>query len=281
MLCKIGNVEVWRLLEMNDPFMSPESLFPNAGPKVAQVIEAAAPGSVDAASGKLIIPVQGFVLKSPEAVMLVDACVGNHKNNGYGGWAQRDDGRFMAGLAAAGTVPEEVDIVVLTHLHPDHVGWNTRLEDGAWVPSFPNARYLLPGADVEMHEAHPNPMFAESVRPVLHAGQAEQITAPCQVSEAIDLIATPGHSPGHCSVRIRSDGQELVLIGDALHMTAQIAHPEWQFKFDEDPAQAVASRQSLLQAVSASGARVIGSHFQLPSIGRVEAVEGGFRWCPD
>jgi len=278
MLLKIGDVEVWRLLDMNGPFMSPHSLFPNAGPEVAAEIARDAPGSIEAATGKLIIPIQGFLLKTPRHVVLVDACVGNHKNNGYAGWAHRDDTRFMAALTASGTTPEEVDFVLCTHLHPDHVGWNTKLENGQWVPTFPNARYLLPAGDLDDYAADPTPSYTESVLPVVAAGLAEPVSGAHQLDDEIDLIPTHGHSPGHVSVRIRSGGREAVITGDALHTAAQCRHPQWHFRFDADPVQAEQSRRKLLETVSESGARMIGSHFQLPSVGRVEATPQGFRW---
>jgi len=281
MLLEVGNVEVWRLLDMELAFMSPHSLYPNAGPDVADKILRDAPGSIEAATGKLIIPIQGFLLKTPRHVVLVDTCVGNHKNNGYAGWAHRDDEGFMAALAASGTTPEEVVFVLCTHLHPDHVGWNTKLENGTWVPTFPNARYLLPKADIEMHQAHPNPCYDESILPVIEAGLVTAVDAPHTLDDQIDLIATPGHSPGHMSVRVRSGGEEVVIAGDVLHSVTQCSHPEWHFRFDEDPQQAEASRRAFLEAVSASGARVVATHFALPSIGRVEATPQGFRWRAD
>jgi len=280
-LLKIGDVEIWRILDMNGPFMSPESLFPNAGPDVARKIEAVVPGSVDPISGKLIIPIQGFLLKTPRHTVLVDACVGNHKDNGYTGWANREDARFMASLVASGTAPSEIDFVLCTHLHPDHVGWNTRLEDGRWVPTFANARYLLPEADLAEAQAAPTSCYTESVLPVVAAGQALRVRAPHRLTEEIDLIATHGHSPGHVSVRVQSGGRTAIITGDALHSAAQCHHPDWHFKFDADPAQAVTSRRQLLETVSDSRARLIGSHFALPSIGHVTARSGRFLWQAD
>lgn len=281
MLCKIGDVEVWRILELNGPFQEAGALFPGAGPDAARMIEARAPGSIEAATGKVILPIQGFLLKAPDRVVLVDACVGNDKTNGYADWHRRSSGRFMASLEAAGVAPEGVDYVLCTHLHTDHVGWNTRLIDGRWVPTFPNARYLMPGLDVAHYEAHPNDAFNESVAPVIEAGQAEVVGPDHTLGDLIDLIPTPGHTPGHVSVRIRSGGAEAVITGDALHSSAQCWYPDWQFRYDADGPAAVASRRMLLETVSESGARVLGSHFLLPSIGRVRAQGDAFAWHGD
>lgn len=282
MLCKIGDVEVWRILEMSGPFREATTLFPTAGADVAQIMEAEAPGQIEAATGCVILPVQGFVLKTPDHIVLVDACVGNHKTfPSFANWHMRDDGRFMASLGAAGVAPEDVDYVFCTHLHADHVGWNTQLIDGRWVPTFPNARYLLPEADFKMLQEHPHPMYDESILPVVEAGQAEKVGADHGIGEAITLIATPGHTPGHVSVRIRSNGAEGVITGDAIHTTPQCRFPDWHFTYDYAPEQAVASRRMLLETVSDSGARVLGTHFLMPSIGRVRANGDAFEWMPD
>ena len=280
MLCKIGDVEIWRILEMNGPFREAERLFPTAGPDVARIMNELAPGQVDAA-GCVVLPVQGFLLKTGTHVVLVDACVGNHKTNSFPNWHMREDGRFMAALAASGTTPEEVDYVMCTHLHTDHVGWNTQLVDGRWVPTFPNARYLMPGEDLPFLEEVGEDQFRESVLPVVEAGQVDEVGSDFTIGEAISLIPTPGHTPGHVSVRIRSGGAEAVITGDAIHTTPQCVHPEWHFVYDADKEAAVRARRALLESVSESGAKVLGTHFLLPSTGRVTAKGDAFQWVAD
>lgn len=282
MLCKIGEIEIWRILDLNGPFREAATLFPNAGPDVLRLMEELAPGQTDPASGRVILPVQGFLLKTPDHVILVDACVGNHKTfPGFDAWHMRDDGRFMAALAAAGVGPGDVDYVFCTHLHVDHVGWNTRLVDGRWVPTFPKARYLFPAADVAEFGADPSASYTESVLPVIAAGQAEEVGADHGIGDHVTLIPTAGHTPGHVSVRIRSAGQEALITGDAIHITPQCRYPEWHFRFDSDPERAVASRRFLLETASDTGARVLGTHFLLPSIGRIRRDGDVFRWDPD
>ena len=176
MLCKIGEVEIWRILDMVMPFRGPEDLYPNAGPDVGAIIDALAPNQRCVETGLLILPVQGFLLKTPTHTILVDACVGNHKTNtSFAPWAGRSDNRFMASLTAAGLTPADLDYVLCTHLHVDHVGWNTRLENGQWVPTFPNAKYLLPKDDQAHYSAAPTDAYTESVLPVIAAGQAEMV----------------------------------------------------------------------------------------------------------
>ncbi len=279
MLCKIGDVEVWRILEIHGPFLKPEDLYPTAGSDVGSIIEELAPGSICGQSGRLILPVQGFLLKTPSHNILVDSCVGNHKTvPGTPDWHKRSDNRFEAALSAAGVSFDDIDYVLCTHLHTDHVGWNTRLEDGRWVPTFPNARYLMPAADEAVQRDRNSDLYLESVLPVVEAGQAELVQTGHTLGDHVSLIPTPGHTPGHVAVKITSGDHEAVITGDALHSTAQCQHPEWHFKFDAEPERAVASRVDLLETVSEAECIVLGSHFTLPSTGRVTAENGVFRW---
>ncbi len=280
MLCKIGEVEVWRVLEMNGPFREAEMLFPTAGPDVVRIMNELAPGQVDAA-GRVILPVQGFLLKTGTHVVLVDACVGNDKTNSFPDWHKRDSGRFLAALEASGTAPEDVDYVMCTHLHTDHIGWNTRLVDGRWVPTFPNARYLMPGADLLFLEEVGPDVYRESVLPVVEVGQVDEVGSDFAIGDEISLIPTPGHTPGHVSVRIQSQGVEAVITGDAIHTTPQCTYPDWHFVYDADKEEAVAARRHLLETVADSGAKVLGTHFLLPSTGRVVRKGDAFAWDAD
>ena len=279
MLCRIGDIEVWRIPDWQGLFLPPEELFPNAPPDVAQIMEDLAPGTIDAGTGRIILPVQAFLLKTPDQVILVDTCIGNDKtSNLLPFWSNLTDTRFLSALATAGVTPEDVDYVLFTHLHIDHVGWNTSLRNGAWVPTFPKARYLMPKADVEMLSGRGLAVYDESLAPVMEAGLIDQIDAEYQHDEQISLLPTPGHTPGHVSVLLNSGGHEAVLTGDALHSTAQCQHPHWQFKYDSDPDLAVASRRTLLETCVARDLTVIGSHFTLPSIGQVTSDGDVFRW---
>ena len=278
MLCRIGEIEIWRILEMNGPFMPPEELYPTAGPDVRAIIEAHVPGQICPETGKLIIPIQGFLLKTPDHVILVDACVGNDKDNTRPDWRHRSDTRFMAALMAAGVAPAQVDYVLCTHLHPDHIGWNTKLEDGRWVPTFPKARYLIPAADEEEYRRQGTTTYLESVLPVIEAGQAEMVEPGHMLGDLVTLMPTPGHSPGHVSIQLKSGGEEALITGDALHCTAQCWHPEWHFLYDADPEMAATSRRHLLDVAADSGCTVLGSHFKLPSVGRVRVAGDAFRW---
>jgi glyoxylase-like metal-dependent hydrolase (beta-lactamase superfamily II) len=193
-------------------------------------------------------------------------------------WHKRSDTRFMAALTAAGVGVSDIDYVLCTHLHTDHVGWNTRLEDGRWVPTFPNARYLMPAADEEVQRLRNGDIYLESVLPVVEAGQVELVEAGHMLGDHVTLIPTPGHTPGHVSVLVKSCNREALITGDALHSTVQCWHPEWHFKYDSDAEMAVASRIRLLEDASEKDSIVLGSHFALPSLGRVKAEKGAFSW---
>ncbi|MEO9898721.1 MAG: MBL fold metallo-hydrolase [Paracoccaceae bacterium] len=282
MLCRIGDVEIWRILEINAPFLKPEDLYPTAGPDLHDVFKTHAPGQVCATSGLLILPIQGFLLKTPTHNILVDSCVGNDKTvPRLPDWHQRSDNRFMAALTAAGVGPKDIDFVLCTHLHTDHVGWNTQKLDGRWVPTFPNAKYLMPSEDEATYREQDTDTYRESVLPVIENGQAELVTAGHMLGDYVSLIPSPGHTPGHVSVLIKSGGAEALITGDALHSTAQCCKPEWHFSFDMDPEQAVKSRRALLEDASETGRRVLGSHFTLPSIGRIKSDGDAFKWEGD
>lgn len=279
MLARIGDVEIWRILESVDPFLEPLVFFPDMGEAGLGLLRREVPRQFCPRTGLMLIPIQGFLLKTPDSVILVDACIGNDKTfEMHPAWHRRSDGRFLASLAAAGVGPADVDYVLCTHLHLDHVGWNTRLENGRWVPTFPNARYLLPSLDHEHFSAQQDVVYNESVLPVIEAGQAEMVSADHQLGDFVSLVPTPGHTPGHVAVRIAHGGQEALITGDAIHSPIQCRHPEWNFVYDHDAELAFRSRRALLAGFSERGELVIGSHFPLPSLGHVQAAAEAFRW---
>jgi glyoxylase-like metal-dependent hydrolase (beta-lactamase superfamily II) len=279
MLTRIGSVEVWRILESVDRFLPPATFFEGVSERDLAFLRRYAPRQLCPETGVMLLPIQGFLLKTPDHVILVDACVGNDKTfEMFESWHKRSDGRFMAGLAAAGVTPRDVDYVLCTHLHVDHVGWNTRLDNGRWVPTFPNARYLMPAAENAHHAREGGTIYAESVLPVIEAGQADLVGSDHMLGDHVALIPTPGHTPGHVSVSIRDGGAEAIITGDALHSTVQCARPHWNFVYDHDKPLAVASRRSLLTRAAETGPLVLGSHFPLPSLGRVRARGDAFDW---
>jgi glyoxylase-like metal-dependent hydrolase (beta-lactamase superfamily II) len=174
---------------------------------------------------------------------------------------------FVETMTAAGFPPDSIDTVLCTHLHVDHVGWNTRLEGGQWVPTFEKARYIFGKAEFEYwrdHSVEPEKaaVFHDSVRPIMDAGKAELVASDARICDEVTLIPTPGHSPGHMSVHIRSAGDEGLLSGDVAHHPCQMAHLDWSSTADYDPAQSTITRRELFSRFADRPVLVIGGHFR-------------------
>lgn len=276
----VGDIAVTRLLEMEMPFRTPEEAFIEAtAENVAPHRHWLEPHTLCPASGKLILAVQSYLLRTSRHTILIDTCVGCDKQNAwFPPWHQRQDASWLASLAAAGVAPEAVDFVLCTHLHSDHCGWNTQLRDGRWVPTFPNAKYIFAKREVEHYDAEPNESYQESVLPVIEAGQAVLVAMDHALDDEVWLQPTPGHTPGHVAVNLASRGQEAVMCGDLIHSPLQCAHPDWRYGIDWDPELAKKTRRDFLEAQSESERTVLTAHFPSPSIGHVVAQDDTFRF---
>ncbi|RMF94752.1 MAG: MBL fold metallo-hydrolase [Gammaproteobacteria bacterium] len=275
----IGAVEITRIIEIEDDSMPAEVVLPDARPEAVLPIEWLQPHFITA-DGRLLTSIQALLVASEGKRIVIDTCLGNDKPRAVPQWNQRQ-GAFLDHLAAAGFPRERVDYVVCTHLHPDHVGWNTLLENGSWVPTFPNARYLFTAADWDHVSRQPvTPLgdyCGDSVRPIVDAGLADLVRPDHRITGEVRLESTPGHSPGHVSVRIVSAGEEAVVTGDLMHHPCQIARPDWCSPFDFDPQQALATRQRFLAEQAGRPVLVIGTHFATPAAGRIVDSDGGLR----
>jgi glyoxylase-like metal-dependent hydrolase (beta-lactamase superfamily II) len=223
--------------------------------------------------GRLKMSIHTLVVETPTRRIVVDTGLGNDKQHRtVPTWNDRN-GPFLDDLTAAGFPPESIDTVLCTHLHVDHVGWNTRLEDGRWVPTFGKARYLF-GADEYAYwldhstAADKAAIFQDSVAPIVAAGQADLIASDARICEEITLIPTPGHSPGHVSLHIRSEGEEGLLTGDVAHHPCQMAHLDWSSTADSDPRQSAETRRALFSRFADRPVLVIGGHFDAGHIQR-------------
>ncbi len=285
---QIGNIKVTRILEMCDPLRKPTEWFPECTDEaIAPHLHWLVPRSISPATGRLIVPIQSYLLRTRHHTILVDGCVGNNKTCKYSGfshWHDRNNGTFLQQLALAGVTPEQIDYVLCTHLHIDHCGWNTRLIDGRWVPTFPNARYIMARREYEAAQAASgNPeerTFEDNVQPIVEAGRAVFVEMDHALDDEIWLEPTPGHTAGHVAIRVRSHGVEAVFSGDIMHWPMQCIYPGWNHRIDTDPEQARRTRRTFLEAYSESGRIVMTSHFPLPSVGTITRRENSF-WFND
>ncbi len=281
---QIGEVRITSISEMETP-TSPRFLFDNLskGDVLARAEHAAwlRPHFVSD-EGFLLQKIQCLVVETPTKTIAVDTCIGNDKPRTNAGWANLQL-PFLEDLTAAGYPPERIDTVLCTHIHVDHVGWNTKLVDGRWVPTFPNARYLFVEPEYDYWKVTPDKFgddyFGDSVAPIAEAGQADLVAADHRLCPEVWLESTPGHTPAHVSVIIESGGQRAVITGDMTHTPLQIADPSLSSMFDTDPERARQSRREAFARWSGNDSLVIGTHFATPTAGRLRAEpEGGWRF---
>jgi glyoxylase-like metal-dependent hydrolase (beta-lactamase superfamily II) len=267
---KIGDTKITQLLEMSDD-TGGVPVLPDATPDKLDEIPWLKPHFVSP-NGNLILNIQMLIIETPTRKMVVDTCIGNDKALNMEGWANLQL-PFIDDLKKLGHDPESVDTVICTHLHVDHVGWNTRKVAGKWVPTFPNARYLMVGKEYEfwrdLEEDPFGDVFGESVAPVFDAGLADLVEADHQVGDGVYFESTPGHTPGHVSVHIDSKGEKAIISGDMMHHPCQIARPEWVTPFDADNAAALATRKAFLERYADQPVLVLGTHFANPVAGHI------------
>ena len=278
---KIGDVTVTRVVELEVPIpWSPEHAFlPKATPETLRTMPWLYPHFVRPEDDAILLSFHALLVDAPGMRLVVDTCIGNDKPRKEIGM-QALNTPFMDHMRDAGWPPESVDAVVCTHLHVDHVGWNTRLQDGQWVPTFPNARYLIGRVDHEHWSSNGDEtdlqILADSVQPIFDAGLAEYVEMDAVLTPEIRLVPTPGHTPGHISVMIESKGETAFITGDALHHPSQMAYPDWCPSVDVDQTLSPATRRKLLAEAESTGLLFIGTHFAGPTAGRV--VKDGENW---
>jgi glyoxylase-like metal-dependent hydrolase (beta-lactamase superfamily II) len=277
---RVGEVTITRILEL-EATGGTRFILPQATPEVIREIAWLSPHFADE-NGKLRMSIHALVVEAPGRRIIVDTCIGNDKQRDIPTWSGLQT-NFLADLEAAGFAPETIDTVLCTHLHVDHVGWNTKLVDGRWVPTFPKARYLIGRSEFEYWQAeeaeteHPERSpFHDSVKPVFEAGLVDLVETDHQVCPEVSLEPTLGHTPGHVSIRIRSKGEEALITGDFAHHPCQLAHPEWASNADFDKAASTATRKRVFGALEGSKVLVIGTHFASPTAGHV--VREGHSW---
>jgi glyoxylase-like metal-dependent hydrolase (beta-lactamase superfamily II) len=283
---QIGEVRITLVVELGPSPTSPRFLFHDPPRDLVQRHRWLKPHFAND-EGRLLMSIQAFVVESQGRRILIDTCIGNDKKRAFAGWNQLH-GPFLRDLTVAGFAPDSIDTVLCTHLHVDHVGWNTRLEGGRWVPTFPRARYLIARKEWEHWssgakmpalyganatpsggEAEPDDELGDSVRPIIDAGLADFVETDHRLTGEVWLQPTPGHTPGHVSVRIESQGQRAVITGDLMHHPIQCAEPDREVRSDSDPALGRTTRKHFLACCVRDRPLVFGTHFAAPTAGHV------------
>jgi glyoxylase-like metal-dependent hydrolase (beta-lactamase superfamily II) len=245
------------------------------------------PTFIDPASGRVVLCVQSFVIKTPHQNILVDTCVGNHKPRpARPFWNMMRSDRFEKNLGAAGLTVNDIDYVMCTHLHVDHVGWNTRLENGRWVPTFPKAKYVMADRELahwtqkEKDDPASVPWITDSVLPIIEANRAQVVTSDFALNDAVKFIPTPGHTIDHCSVLVGRPGLDALITGDMIHSPIQGKYPELGMRADYDSRQAGQTRRQVFDRFRDEPTIMCITHFPSPSTGRVRSWGDGYKFVP-
>jgi len=281
---QVGDVTIQRVVELEVTFGYSEQqpFIREATPAAIAGIDWLRPHFATP-EGDLKLSIHALLVDAPGLKLVVDTCIGNDRPRGVTGNRPLDL-PFLERFREAGWQPEDVDAVVCTHLHVDHVGWNTQLVNGRWVPTFPNARYLLGHAEHAHWQADPSTenqqILADSVKPIFDAGLVDLVDMDHKLSDEVRLLPTPGHTPGHVSVVVESGDHRAIITGDMIHHPCQLAHPEWSPEFDVDKHIARLTRQAFLEQVAGTETLLIGTHFPTPTAGRIARADTGYRFVP-
>jgi glyoxylase-like metal-dependent hydrolase (beta-lactamase superfamily II) len=274
---QIGDVKITRIVEV-ETATSPRFLFPQLSKADVLSVDWLQPHFATE-DGYMLMSIHALIVESAGQVIVVDTCLGNDKPRAVPGWDMRS-GPFLEDIAAAGYPRESVDTVLCTHLHVDHVGWNTMWVDEQWVPTFPKARYIFGREEwaywsVTEREDY-GPIIADSVRPIVDAGLVDLVETDHKITDEVWLEPTPGHTPGHVSVHILSRGEEAIITGDMTHHPCQMAHPSWAASVDYDQTESTKTREAFYAKYGDRHVLIIGTHFAAPTAGMV--VTDGEAW---
>ena len=277
-MLELGDITIQRIVEHEIPVYRPTDMFDEATPEaIAPYRDWLEPDALCPTTGCLIMPVQSYLVRTSHHTILIDTCVGCDKN--YADppkWHQRQNADWLTKLAAAGAQAEEIDYVFCTHLHSDHCGWNTRLVDGRWVPTFPNAQYVFARDEYEAMEAENHQIYIDNVLPVMDAQQAVLVDLDYALDDEIWLQSTPGHSAGHVAINLKSGAHRASMCGDLIHSPLQLAEPDWNCSSDYDVATAIRTRRQYLETHCDANTLILTSHFPSPSAGHIVSGAGRY-----
>ncbi|MSP31449.1 MAG: MBL fold metallo-hydrolase [Pseudolabrys sp.] len=282
----IGDVRVSRIEEMLGPAMAPQAFFREYSDAEFKEHEHwLAPNFYQAETGKLIASNHSWLLHTGRHVVLIDSCSGNHKPRPEMARYDMLNTSYLENLKAAGVQPEEIDFVLCTHLHVDHVGWNTRLENGRWVPTFRNAKHVMSRVEHDFWCAKARDpatqqtlknVYNDSVLPVVENGMAVMFDNGYSLDDCLTIVPAPGHTPGHVRIDLRSKEQSAIFCGDVLHNPVQVPLWHWNTVFCDNPTQAKQSRHDVLSLCAESGALLMPMHFGQPHAARVKSKNSTF-----
>ena len=279
----LGEIAVYRIVEQEIPFFDPFEFLPALSREMLEENRSwLEPAGLEPNTGRMILCFQSYVVRTPHHTILIDSCIGNHKDRPHRPlWHQKSDDTYMRGLASAGVSVDDIDFVMCTHMHLDHVGWNTRLENGRWVPTFPNARYLFSERELahwqQKHAEQPLPYMVDSVLPIIAARRADLVSSEHALDDHVRLEPTPGHTPGHFAVRLGRRA-EAAIAGDLIHSPLQARYPDLETRVDHDATEAARTRRAFLERYCGTGTLMCPAHFPSPSVGQVERWQEGFRF---
>ena len=265
---QVGGVKITRVVELTTASIGAH-IIPLATPENLRRISWISPFVNE--EFKPLLSMHSLIVESEGQNIMVDTCIGNDKSRNYPRWNHMQS-NFLSELNEAGYSTDNIQQVICTHLHVDHVGWNTRLEGDRWIPTFEAAEYLFGREEYEHWRGEPQeygPVFEDSVAPIWDAGKARLIESNHKLTSEVSLIPTPGHTPGHVSVKIESKGETAIITGDLMHHPCQIAHSHWQCTADSDNDQATRTRKQFLQTYSDEPVLIIGTHFAGPTAGKI------------
>ena len=278
----VDDLTIHRIIEQEATFLPALELLPDL---TAELLAKNTLWMRDAraidAEGVLILCFQSYIVKTPHHTILIDSCIGNDKPRPLRPkWNMKTDNTYMRGLATAGFSVDDIDFVMCTHLHVDHVGWNTRLQNGRWVPAFPNARYVFGKIEfdywTEQHAKAEVAPFGDSVLPVVEARQAEIVRDNYEIGDHVRILPTPGHTPGHVAFSVGRGKDSAVFSGDLMHSPLQARYPELSAKFDVDQMQAATTRRNFLERYCDTDTLSCPAHFPSPSAGKIRRKGDGF-----
>lgn len=285
---ELGEVHIDKVTESAGPIFEPDFLFPEAtAADVAEHRQWLEPHFVDPASGKLIMSFHSYVVRTAHHTIVVDTCIGNDKERPARDFWHRLKTPYLDHYAELGVDPADVDFVMCTHLHVDHVGWNTRLENGRWVPTFPNATYIFAQTEFDHWEQQKrvnssgpvnHGSFEDSVLPVVEAGQALLVGMDYSLDDQVCLAPAPGHTPGNVTLNLRSKSRKAILCGDTIHHPVQFAHPEWSSRFCDDADLSRQTRHGLMERIADTATLLLPAHFPDPTAGTVVRAGDVFRF---